>query len=78
MLKGPDQDGRKVESYEHTEKFWYFLKNKGISAHRSAIVKAVAEKAATFFRDIVSHDFFAFLLRTEMCCYGALLDSHCM
>jgi len=52
MLKGPDQDGRKVESYEHTEKFWYFLKNKGISAHRSAIVKAVAEKAATFFRDI--------------------------
>ena len=31
MLKGPDIDGHKVESYEHTEKFWFFLKNKGIT-----------------------------------------------
>ena len=52
MLKGPDTDGRKVESFEHTEKFWFWLKNKGITAHRSAIVKAIAEKSATFFRDI--------------------------
>lgn len=52
MLKGPDTDGRKVEPFEHTEKFWYFLKNKGITAHRSAVVRAIAEKSATFFRDI--------------------------
>lgn len=52
MLKGPDSEGHKVESFEHTEKFWYWLKNKGITAHRSAITKAVAEKCATFFRDI--------------------------
>jgi hypothetical protein len=52
MLKGPDTEDRKVEPFEHTEKFWFFLKNKGITAHRSAIVKAIAEKSATFFRDI--------------------------
>jgi hypothetical protein len=54
MLKGPDVEGHKVQSLEHNEKFWYFLKGAGISAHRSAIVKAIAEKSATFFRDIVS------------------------
>ena len=53
-LKGPDMNGHKVESMEHNEKFWFFLKNIGISSHRSAIVKAIAEKAATFFRGIVS------------------------
>jgi len=45
MLKGPDEEGRKVESFEHTEKFWYFLKSRGIASHRSAIVKAIAGKA---------------------------------
>ncbi|KAL7473249.1 hypothetical protein ACHAXS_014028 [Conticribra weissflogii] len=44
MLKGPDTDDRKVESYEHCEKFWYWLAAKGISSHRSAIVKAIAQK----------------------------------
>jgi hypothetical protein len=44
MLKGPDTDGNKVESMEHCEKFWYWLQDKGISAHRSAIVKAIAMK----------------------------------
>ena len=52
MLKGPDVDGHKVESFEHCEKFWQFLKNRGISSHRSAIVKAIAEKSATFFSNI--------------------------
>lgn len=52
MLKGPDSDGHKVESFEHMEKFWHWLANKGISSHRSAIVKAIAEKTATFFKDI--------------------------
>lgn len=33
-----------VTAVEHTNRFWYFLQEKEISAHRSAIVKAVAEK----------------------------------
>lgn len=49
MLKGPDTDAHKVESVEHCEKFWQYLKSRGISSHRSAIVKAISEKAATFF-----------------------------
>jgi hypothetical protein len=53
MLKGPGHDGNNaVDSFEHTEKFWQFLKNRGITAHRSAIVKAIAEKSATFFNGI--------------------------
>lgn len=44
MLKGPDSDDNKVESMEHCEKFWFWLQDKGISAHRSAIVKAIALK----------------------------------
>jgi hypothetical protein len=53
MLRGPGRDGEiQVSSAEHTEKFWYWLKNRGISAHRSAIVKAVAEKSSTFFQGI--------------------------
>ena len=44
MLKGPDDGENKVESMEHCEKFWYWLQDKGISAHRSAIVKAIALK----------------------------------
>lgn len=52
MLKGPDTDGHKVECMEHMEKFWHWLKSKEIRSHRSAIVKAVAIKASTFFPDI--------------------------
>jgi len=52
MLKGPDSDEHTVECIEHSEKFWHYLKAVGISAHRSAIVKAVAEKAAAFFPGI--------------------------
>lgn len=52
MLKGPDTDENKVECVEHNEKFWHYLKTKGITSHRSAIVKAVAEKAALFFPGI--------------------------
>jgi hypothetical protein len=53
MLKGPGHEGETmVEPFEHTQKFWHFLKNRGISSHRSAIVKAIAEKASTFFGGI--------------------------
>ena len=47
MLKGPDEDGHKVESNEHMQKFWHWLAEKGISSHRSAIVLAIAEKMNT-------------------------------
>ena len=44
MLKGPDEDEEKVTTREHMEKFWYFLQEKGISSHRSGIVRCIAEK----------------------------------
>ncbi len=39
MLKGQD-----VSAVEHTDRFWFYLREKGITAHRSAIVRAIAEK----------------------------------
>jgi hypothetical protein len=39
MLKGKD-----VSVVEHTDRFWFYLREKGITAHRSAIVRAIAEK----------------------------------
>ena len=59
MLKGPDTETHKVECFEHSDKFWEYLKNKGIAAHRSAIVKAIAEKAATFFTGIYDANMYA-------------------
>ena len=44
MLKGPDDDEHKVEPGEHVQRFWHWLAEKGIKAHRSAIVRAIAEK----------------------------------
>eukprot|EP00588_Corethron_pennatum_P014491 CAMPEP_0194278700 /NCGR_PEP_ID=MMETSP0169-20130528/11857_1 /TAXON_ID=218684 /ORGANISM="Corethron pennatum, Strain L29A3" /LENGTH=130 /DNA_ID=CAMNT_0039022947 /DNA_START=165 /DNA_END=557 /DNA_ORIENTATION=+ len=44
VLKGPDEKDHKIESAEHMEKFWYWLSEVGINAHRSAIVRAIAEK----------------------------------
>ena len=53
MLKGPaEKEGEMIEAFEHTERFWYWLKDKGITAHRSAIVRAIAEKSQSFFRAI--------------------------
>ena len=51
-LKGPDSDEHTVECMEHMEKFWYWLKARGVTSYRSGIVKAVAVKASTFFPDI--------------------------
>ena len=48
--------GEGVDVFEHNERFWYFLKNKGITAHRSAIVRAVAEKTAILFPDLYDPD----------------------
>ena len=49
MLKGPDVDGHHVSTTELNQKFWFWLKGKGISAHRSAIVLAISEKVSSFF-----------------------------
>lgn len=49
MLKGPEANGETVTVSELNQKFWFFLKMKGISAHRSAIVLAISEKVSTFF-----------------------------
>lgn len=49
-LRGPDNEGEPPVSVTETNhKMWYFLKNKGIASHRSAIVKALNEKTGTFF-----------------------------
>jgi hypothetical protein len=50
-MKGPDgvdADGNPVgvDCVQHNDRFWWFLKEKGISAHRSAICRAVAEKVS--------------------------------
>lgn len=39
----------KVDSVEHCENFYLWLKGKGINACRDAIVRAVAEKSNIFF-----------------------------
>ena len=48
MLKGPDTDGEGVDSVEHCDKMWHYLKGKGINSYRSGIVQAIAEKVNTW------------------------------
>ncbi len=36
-----------VESVEHCDRFWYWLRDIGINSNRSSIVRAVAEKLDT-------------------------------
>jgi hypothetical protein len=50
MMKGPDKASIRPEV--HNEKFWIWLKNIGISAHRSSIVVAIGEKMSMVFPDI--------------------------
>jgi hypothetical protein len=49
-LKGPDE--KAVDPATHNDKFWYWLQQAGIRAHRSAIVVAIAEKMAQTFPGI--------------------------
>jgi hypothetical protein len=39
MLKGVDDNNKTVDAFDHTERFWFYLKSRGIASHRSAIVK---------------------------------------
>ena len=52
MLKGPDTEEHTTSVREWNQKFWYFLKAKGITAHRSAIVLAIYLKVTSFFPDL--------------------------
>ena len=60
MLKGPDTldaNGNMVivDCETHNNKFWKFLQDKGINAHRSAIIMAVALKVSQRFHSNFSH-----------------------
>lgn len=48
QLKGPGDVG----CLEHNDKFWYWLKSRGISSHRSGIVQCIARKVNQFFPGI--------------------------
>jgi hypothetical protein len=52
MLKGPDSADHDVSVREMNNKFWFYLKAKGITAHRSAIVLAMYKKVCTFFPEL--------------------------
>lgn len=44
-LKGTDSSGDMIDVKEHTDRFWFWLKdNKKINACRGMIVRAIAEK----------------------------------
>jgi hypothetical protein len=51
MLKGPE-DEETCSIRELNQKFWYYLKAKGIVTHRSAIVLAVYLKVSSFFPNL--------------------------
>ena len=52
MLKGPDDEHHTCSIHEVNQKFWYYLKAKGITSHRSAIVLAIYLKVASLFPDL--------------------------
>ena len=46
-----EEDGEpSIDTYMLNQQFWHFLKGAQITAHRSAIVKAVSDKVAASFR----------------------------
>ena len=47
-LKSTSEDGTLLDSFSHNDAFWYWLKSRGITAHRSAVVQAIARKANSF------------------------------
>jgi hypothetical protein len=49
MLKGPEDEEQTCSIRELNQKFWYYLKAKGIATHRSAIVLAIYLKVSAFF-----------------------------
>lgn len=56
LMKGPDVDGEEVTVTQLNHKFWYFLKSKGITAHRSGIVLALNSKVSSFMPNLNDAD----------------------
>ena len=40
--------GEGIDCVEHHDRFWYWLKEKGVNSHRSGIVQCIAEKVSTW------------------------------
>ncbi|KAG5180527.1 hypothetical protein JKP88DRAFT_185579 [Tribonema minus] len=55
-LKGGDDSGKTIQTIEHCDRFWYWLKEMGISSYRSGIVNAIAEKCNTWIPGIYDED----------------------
>eukprot|EP01041_Mallomonas_annulata_P004995 gene4995-9988_t len=53
------KDSESVESVEHCDRFWYWIKEIGINSHRSAVVRAVAEKLDVMFPGIYDGNCYA-------------------
>lgn len=53
-----DQTGKMVTTKEHCDLFLRYLKNKGLTSHRAAIVQAIAEKANATFPGIYDYNAF--------------------
>lgn len=47
-----ESDGEIIAPISHNDLFWYFLKERGISSHRSAIVQAIAMKCNSFMQGL--------------------------
>uniref|UniRef100_A0A7S2V4V0 Uncharacterized protein n=1 Tax=Fibrocapsa japonica TaxID=94617 RepID=A0A7S2V4V0_9STRA len=58
LMKGPDTEEGEVDCVMHCNKFWYYLKSKGVNSHRSGIVHAIAEKINTMIPGIYDSDVF--------------------
>ena len=58
-LKGGDEEGATIQTVEHCDRFWYWLKGVGISSHRSGIANAIAEKCNTWLPGIYDSEVYA-------------------
>jgi hypothetical protein len=55
-FKGADTSGNTIQTVEHCDRFWYWLKDVGIVSHRSGVVNAIAEKCNTWIPGIYDSD----------------------
>ncbi len=53
-----EQTGLPINSQEHCDAFWKYLKYKGITSHRTGIVQAIAEKTNTMIPGIYDSEYF--------------------
>jgi 5'-3' exonuclease len=59
MLKSNDQEtNESIDCSHHCDKFWHWLKAKGVDIHRSGIVQAIAEMADAMIPGMYNEDDF--------------------